>query len=345
MRDDERQRSQPREGQRLGDAHTRTCPSAGCARRRGSPARRRWRGCRGRPRAARVRCSHRPSRALPGEPGPRLRWRGWWRRRVRDALAHRRAGEREQARQRDHERGGDDLARVPETEPESTTATLSSAARPRQPTTTSSMRLRNCETTSMPRACPAAAPRVDHPYEWRAQTAQRSRDADRLRRTGGGDVAQAGDGARYHLFPMPMSQKPSVLSHQGSYDPGAFFDEMFEAPGEPRASLPRARRAARQADRRGVRGAAARGRRLVPQPGHRLHGLRRGGGPRADLPVRPHPARDPARRVGSHRARADPARERPQRSSCTTSTTPSASCARAGSRPSSSSARATSAAR
>ena len=34
---------------------------------------------------------------------------------------------------------------------------------------------------------------------------------------------------------MPTSPpKTSVLTHQGRYDPGAFFDEMFEAPGRPR---------------------------------------------------------------------------------------------------------------
>src|SRR4051812_4706510 len=34
---------------------------------------------------------------------------------------------------------------------------------------------------------------------------------------------------------MPTSPpKTSVLSHQGRYDPGAFFDEMFEAPGRTR---------------------------------------------------------------------------------------------------------------
>src|SRR6478735_7954011 len=34
---------------------------------------------------------------------------------------------------------------------------------------------------------------------------------------------------------MPTSTpKTSVLTHQGRYDPGAFFDEMFEAPGLPR---------------------------------------------------------------------------------------------------------------
>jgi uncharacterized circularly permuted ATP-grasp superfamily protein len=34
---------------------------------------------------------------------------------------------------------------------------------------------------------------------------------------------------------MPTSPpKTSVLSHQGRYEPGAFFDEMFEAPGRPR---------------------------------------------------------------------------------------------------------------
>ena len=34
---------------------------------------------------------------------------------------------------------------------------------------------------------------------------------------------------------MPTSPpKTSVLTHQGRYDPGAFFDEMFEAPGRTR---------------------------------------------------------------------------------------------------------------
>jgi uncharacterized circularly permuted ATP-grasp superfamily protein len=33
---------------------------------------------------------------------------------------------------------------------------------------------------------------------------------------------------------MPTSSKPSVLDHQGLYDPGAFFDEMFEALDRPR---------------------------------------------------------------------------------------------------------------
>ena len=30
---------------------------------------------------------------------------------------------------------------------------------------------------------------------------------------------------------MPTSPKTPVLTLQGRYDPGAFFDEMFEAPG------------------------------------------------------------------------------------------------------------------
>src|SRR5262245_49623112 len=34
---------------------------------------------------------------------------------------------------------------------------------------------------------------------------------------------------------MSTSSTSSVLPPRGSYDPGAFFDEMFETPGRPRA--------------------------------------------------------------------------------------------------------------
>ena len=127
---------------------------------------------------------------------------------------------------------------------------------------------------------------------------------------------------------MPTSPpKTSVLTHQGRYDPGAFFDEMFEAPGEPRPHYRGARRGPRRAERRGVRGAAARGRRVVPQPGHHLHGLRRGGGHRADLPVRPHPAHHPARASGSTSSAGLIQRvQRAQPVPRTTSTTASGSC-------------------
>src|SRR5450432_3781355 len=33
---------------------------------------------------------------------------------------------------------------------------------------------------------------------------------------------------------MPATSKPSVLTLRSRYEPGAFFDEMFEAPGVPR---------------------------------------------------------------------------------------------------------------
>jgi hypothetical protein len=46
-------------------------------------------------------------------------------------------------------------------------------------------------------------------------------------------VVHSGDGAR-RLVPMPTSSKTSVLTLEGRYEPGAFFDEMFEAPGRPR---------------------------------------------------------------------------------------------------------------
>src|SRR5439155_600475 len=36
------------------------------------------------------------------------------------------------------------------------------------------------------------------------------------------------------LVLMPTSSKTSVLTLEGRYEPGAFFDEMFEAPGLPR---------------------------------------------------------------------------------------------------------------
>ena len=57
--------------------------------------------------------------------------------------------------------------------------------------------------------------------------------------------------------PVPTSASPSVLTLDGSYVPGAFFDEMFEAPGRAAPALPGARGAARGAQRRGVRGAPA----------------------------------------------------------------------------------------
>ena len=98
---------------------------------------------------------------------------------------------------------------------------------------------------------------------------------------------------------MPTSPKTSVLTHPGPLRARCVLRRDVRGAGPAAAALPRARRAARGAQRRGVRGAAARRRRLVPQPGHRLHGLRRGGGARADLPVRPHPAHDPAARSGS----------------------------------------------
>src|SRR6266545_5515920 len=50
---------------------------------------------------------------------------------------------------------------------------------------------------------------------------------------GGGGAARSGDGAR-HLVLMPTSSKTSVLTLEGRYEPGPFFDEMFEAPGLPR---------------------------------------------------------------------------------------------------------------
>ncbi|MDX6537063.1 MAG: hypothetical protein QOD37_1404, partial [Gaiellales bacterium] len=34
---------------------------------------------------------------------------------------------------------------------------------------------------------------------------------------------------------MPTSSDTPVLPREGLYEPGAFFDEMFEAPGLPRA--------------------------------------------------------------------------------------------------------------
>ena len=45
---------------------------------------------------------------------------------------------------------------------------------------------------------------------------------------------------------MPTSANTSILALEAGYEPGAFFDEMFEAPGKPRPHYQRARRAARQ---------------------------------------------------------------------------------------------------
>ena len=137
-------------------------------------------------------------------------------------------------------------------------------------------------------------------------------DASRLSRPDGGEVVlSTSDGARDSAT-MPTSSNTPVLPLEGHYDARGVLRRDVRGARPAAAALPRAGRAARGAERRGVRAAPARGRRLVPQPGHRLHGLRRGAGARADLPVRPDPARDPAGRVGAHRARADPARARAQ---------------------------------
>ena len=71
------------------------------------------------------------------------------------------------------------------------------------------------------------------------------------------------------------------------YDLGAFFDEMFEAPGRPR---PHYRLLAERLAAMSARpaGGADQGReRVLPHAGHRVHGLRRRRRHRPDLPVRP----------------------------------------------------------
>ena len=142
-----------------------------------------------------------------------------------------------------------------------------------------------------------------------------------------------------HQPPCPRLPTPPSSPSKAATTPGRSSTRCSRRRARRAAALPRARRAARGAQRRGVRAAPARGRRLVPQPGHRLHGLRRGGGARADLPVRPDPARDPAGRVGAHRARADPARARAQPLPRRRLPRPADPARRARSRPSSCSAR------
>ena len=85
--------------------------------------------------------------------------------------------------------------------------------------------------------------------------------------------------------------------------------------------------------------------RVVSNPGHRLHGLRRRRGHRADLPLRPDPAHRPGAGVDAARARPDPAHARAQPVPPRRLPRPAHPQRRASSRPSSSSARATSGAR
>ena len=99
---------------------------------------------------------------------------------------------------------------------------------------------------------------------------------------------------------MPDVRRPHrSTTPDGGYEPGAFFDEMFEAAGDAR---PHYRALAEELAAMSVEAFEERRRAadaVVPEPGHHLHGLRPGGGDRADLPVRPDPARDPAARSGA----------------------------------------------
>ena len=129
------------------------------------------------------------------------------------------------------------------------------------------------------------------------------------------------------------------------YDLGAFFDEMFESPGRPRPHyrLLAERLSAMSASpaRRADQGRQ----RLLPDAGHRVHGLRRRRRHRPHLPVRPRPPDRAGRRVGGDRARPRSSGSARSTSSSPTSTTASRSSRPGSCRPISSSARGTSGAR
>ena len=92
------------------------------------------------------------------------------------------------------------------------------------------------------------------------------------------------------------------------YDLGPFFDEMYETPGRAATHYRLLAERLDGDERRPARGAGSSGELVLPQPGHRLHGLRRRGRHGPHLPVRPDPADRPARRVGGDRARPRAAR-------------------------------------
>ena len=90
------------------------------------------------------------------------------------------------------------------------------------------------------------------------------------------------------------------------------FDEMFGRSGEVRAHCLPLYEVLRGASSDRARRAADGGRQGLSHPGHHLHGLRRRAGHRADLSVRPRPARDHRGGVGDARTRPDPAAHRHQ---------------------------------
>ena len=87
------------------------------------------------------------------------------------------------------------------------------------------------------------------------------------------------------------------------YDLGHVLRRDVRGPGAAAAALPAARRAPGGDERGTARGADPGRERVLPHPGHRLHGLRRRRRHRPDLPVRPRPPDRAARRVGDDRAR------------------------------------------
>ena len=119
-------------------------------------------------------------------------------------------------------------------------------------------------------------------------------------------VPRSGQAGTCHARPVPTPPLGAT------YDPGAFYDEMFSATGTPRPHY------------RAL--AAELGRLSFEEFEERRHAVElsfvnqgiaftvygRGGGDRADLPVRPDPARDSRRGVGPARARPDPAGARAQ---------------------------------
>ena len=114
--------------------------------------------------------------------------------------------------------------------------------------------------------------------------------------------AAPGGAARHEPPPCPIRRphlRPRRRAPRGDVRPRRVLRRDVRGDREAAAALSGARRGARPAQLRGVRGATARGRALVREPGDRLHGLRPGGGDRADLPVRPDPAGDSRPRSGT----------------------------------------------
>src|SRR3954464_3659483 len=96
-----------------------------------------------------------------------------------------------------------------------------------------------------------------------------------------------------------------------AYELDGFFDEVFDSEGRvrPHYAPLLARLTGFTPDdllrrARLPRAAFRRPRRCLPEPGHHLHGLRRGRGHRAHLPDGPAPPDPSRRRVGPHRGRA-----------------------------------------